>query len=69
MVGNDCKTMRDTIEHIRKNVEQNRSSRELYTHIGAMENLLFEIDIRKENYDKDREKENSRMLISLLMII
>ena len=58
MVGNDCKTMRDTIEHIRKNVEQNRSSRELYTHIGAMENLLFEIDIRKENYDKDREKEN-----------
>lgn len=58
IVGNDCKTMRDTIEHIRKNVEQNRSSRELYTHIGAMENLLFEIDIRKENYDKDREKEN-----------
>lgn len=58
MVGDDCKTMRDTIEHIRKNVEQNRSSRELYTHIGAMENLLFEIDIRKENYDKDREKEN-----------
>lgn len=57
MVGDDCKTMRDTIEHIRKNVEQNRSSRELYTHIGAMENLLFEIDIRKENYDKDREKE------------
>ena len=58
MVEADCKKMRSTIDSIKKNVEQNRSSRQLYTHIGAMENLLFEIDIRREQYDKDREKEN-----------